>query len=743
MSRHELLLREDASAAPLEIRSIEIRAETLDEDARTVDAVLATENPIERWSYDEILRVDKAELPEQMPLLATHDRWSLDSVLGSVRNIRTEGDQLVGRLHFARDDPDAERSFRKLRQGHLTDVSVGYRITKMIEVSAGTSTEVEGRKYTAPEGRSLRIAVAWTPKEASLVPVGADPAAKIRENESGQRPKTSKQEMYSMNKKLRAYLESIGLRAEADTMEAWSFFDKLEGDKQRAAGDLLGSREEPTPPADAPPAPKPSAAERNDPPTDPPTDPPDAAAIAKAERERISQIREIAGEDLEEKEIARAIDENWTVDRVRQSVLQTIRDRRNPPVGTDAPAGHVRSHERDCTRDALGAGLMLRHGLDPVRQHARFVEGVYRPYREDESRQGLERAADAAWDYRDMSLVDVCREACRLDGINVSHNRGEMIRAAVSGSTLLYIFTTSVNAQLLGGYSDYPDTTLGWTSDSDVPDFKTNERVAMGKFGALKRLGRGGTADHLGQSDSKEEYKVARYASKFVVDEMDIIDDRFGAINQVAPSDMGDSAAQLRPNMVYAIILANAALGADSIALFDTSTHKNYLDHANGALDAGAIAVAITAIAKQRIQSRPLNIRSRYLIVPQDLRFTAEVLLKSAERIIASASGGTYNPLQNLGIELRSDDRMGVAGVTDPATETAYAGKTTNWLLSAKPGENGAKTIEVGYLRGTGRAPQIRSYVLSQGQWGIGWDINLDLGAKALDYRAFYFTTGA
>jgi hypothetical protein len=59
------------------------------------------------------------------------------------------------------------------------------------------------------------------------------------------------------------------------------------------------------------------------------------------------------------------------------------------------------------------------------------------------------------------------------------------------------------------------------------------------------------------------------------------------------------------------------------------------------------------------------------------------------------------------------------------------------------PGEEGAKTIEVGYRRGTGRAPTIRSFVLDKGQWGLGWDINFDIGAKALDYRGMYFDPGA
>ena len=40
-----------------------------------------------------------------------------------------------------------------------------------------------------------------------------------------------------------------------------------------------------------------------------------------------------------------------------------------------------------------------------------------------------------------------------------------------------------------------------------------------------------------------------------------------------------------------------------------------------------------------------LNIRPRFLLVPQDVKFDAAVLLRSAQRIVAAASGDTYNPL--------------------------------------------------------------------------------------------------
>ena len=46
------------------------------------------------------------------------------------------------------------------------------------------------------------------------------------------------------------------------------------------------------------------------------------------------------------------------------------------------------------------------------------------------------------------------------------------------------------------------------------------------------------------------------------------------------------------------------------------------------------------------------------------------------------------------------------------------------------------------YRRGTGRAPQMRGFVLERGQWGLDWDINFDIGAAFMDYRPWYKSTG-
>ena len=268
----------------------------------------------------------------------------------------------------------------------------------------------------------------------------------------------------------------------------------------------------------------------------------------------------------------------------------------------------------------------------------------------------------------------------------------------------------------------------------------TNERIALGKGPGLERLPRGSTARHAERTSAEETYKLARYAKQFVVDEQDIIDDRLNALMEM-PTEMGEAAARLRPDLVYALLLANAALGADSIALFHASSHG--ANKITTALAAAALKAGITAMAKQTDNSVNLNLRPRFLIVPHDLWFTAAEILKPAG-VMAKGNTDvtmipTYNSLGDEDITIIRDNRIGAAGVTDPATQTAYTGSAAYWFLSAGP----RRTLVVGYRSGTGRRPQVRSFILNQGQWGIGWDISHDIGTKALDFRGLFWSTGA
>ena len=168
----------DLGQRDITTRGFQLRAQTINEEERSVEAVISTDQPVEVWDWrrgetiDEVLLATGAQLPTQMPMLANHDRWSLDSVLGSVRNLRIDGGAIVGRLMFAREDADAEKAWNKVRQSHIIDVSVGYRVNEATEIAPGQTATVAGRQYTANK-RTLRIVTDWTPKEGSLVPIGA------------------------------------------------------------------------------------------------------------------------------------------------------------------------------------------------------------------------------------------------------------------------------------------------------------------------------------------------------------------------------------------------------------------------------------------------------------------------------------------------------------------------------------------------------------------------------------------
>ena len=153
---------------------------SLDDTARTVDFVLATEGRVPVWDWergmiDEILLMSGCSFPEQVPLLDAHSRCSIEDQLGSLRGLRVEGESLLATAHFSSTAGDA---FRKVAEGHLTDISVGYSVDESYWIPEGETGFVgeSGRSFAGP----VRVVSKWTVREGSLTPIGADDAAKAR-----------------------------------------------------------------------------------------------------------------------------------------------------------------------------------------------------------------------------------------------------------------------------------------------------------------------------------------------------------------------------------------------------------------------------------------------------------------------------------------------------------------------------------------------------------------------------------
>ena len=163
---------------------IRLSPSTYREDDHSIEFVLATEEPARVWDWErfdvvqEIIVADGVMIPKngQVPLVDSHDRSTIENILGSVREIRTQGAEVVGRLYFASTEP-AKRAEQMIKDGHLDSGSVGYEQADSEWIGESESKEMNGRHYAGP----VLLTKSWRLKEFSLVAVGADPNSKARE----------------------------------------------------------------------------------------------------------------------------------------------------------------------------------------------------------------------------------------------------------------------------------------------------------------------------------------------------------------------------------------------------------------------------------------------------------------------------------------------------------------------------------------------------------------------------------
>lgn len=160
------------------------------EDDEYPKGILTTEQPVEMYDWQRADYIPEVLLMSGMKargktikLLDTHKTDSVSNVLGSFSNLERKqaGDREVpynfveGRIEVSSVHPEIKT---KLDEGHINEMSVGYKYTedKTVYIPKGKSKEINGQKYDGP----LNIRTEWHAEEASLVPLGADSQAQIR-----------------------------------------------------------------------------------------------------------------------------------------------------------------------------------------------------------------------------------------------------------------------------------------------------------------------------------------------------------------------------------------------------------------------------------------------------------------------------------------------------------------------------------------------------------------------------------
>ncbi|WP_168247411.1 MULTISPECIES: prohead protease/major capsid protein fusion protein [unclassified Mesorhizobium] len=154
----------------IERLALKFRPESIDTETRTFEATVATQTPVRRFFGREILACNagavNVERLADLPLLDSHQIVGIDNLLGRAIAYRFEGPSLVMKFRLAETER-GDAAMAQIAAGTISKMSVGYTV----------DDETESR---ATDGTLTVTVTRWTPFEASLVSVPADPNAKIR-----------------------------------------------------------------------------------------------------------------------------------------------------------------------------------------------------------------------------------------------------------------------------------------------------------------------------------------------------------------------------------------------------------------------------------------------------------------------------------------------------------------------------------------------------------------------------------
>lgn len=687
-------------------RVYQVRNDSLDVEARTIDAVIASEEPVlvfdmQRWeAVEEILRMDGVSLPDQVPFCDTHDGSSIVKQLGSTRNLRVEGGKLVATNHYA-STPEGERAFTLTREGHLTDNSIGYRVTDYVTIEPGKTADIDGRSFTASPTRALRIARKWEVKENSACPIGADETAKNRQEPANagkgepvggsNNNLDSRKESDQMD--FKKWLEVRGLKyddlGETQRTALKADFDaeqtraSLAVNGQRAGSDAI-----------------------------PPKKVDEEAIRAEGvalEQKRQADIREMAGSDVLPETVTRCISDNMTVDAARTVILEEVRSKQSSKI--NAPNIIISSGE--ITRNMLVDGMCLRAGLEIV--ISKEADG--------------EKRLDQADKLRDLALIDVMRHALMIDGQTIPVGRDDTIRAAFSTASLPVLLGAVANKSLLKGYQMVEATWRQWCSVGSVSDFKTQTRARLTDTGELELVGNSGEVASGGATEEKEQFNIATYAKKFGITRQNIIDDDLGVFTQT-PQRMGVKASLLISRLVYMHLLANGLMG-DGKALF-VAGHKNL--NTGKPFNQANLKNAITKFRQQKdADNESISVPPKFLIIPPELEFDAYEFLQSESIVVAGGTDtvkGSKNTLKGKLTPI----------IEERLSNSDYAGSSAaDWYVTGD--KNQCDTLEVSFLNGK-QTPTIERFVSDVDTMGIWYRVFMDAGVKAMDWRTMQKNKG-
>lgn len=687
-----------------EMPALELRAaftpSTLDVDKRTVQMTWTTGARVLRGFWDRYweelsldpkhVRMDR--LNNGAPLLDTHSAEGIRSVIGVVENATLQRTKGVATVRF---DSGAEGSeaMRKVQEGILRNVSVGYRVHKMEKVEDGADK--------IPVFR----AIDWEPHELSMVPIGADADAGVRSAGSERNPC------------------DFVTRAKETTMQDRD--DEDDGGTNGAAAGAAGgstvdemtraARKERIDEAKARAAAEQAAAER----------------AREEERLRVSEITTLGKRwKMGDAWIANMVAVGASVANAQRAILDHGAGEDegfNPSRGASIEAGE---DARDkFVRGALAA-ILVRTGHDETIRNAKNVKRLAHHFQNVSLDPG---------EFGGMRMLDIARKAIEIRG---GSTRGvyheDLIRKAIeyrtggdqgfnTTSDFAILLETAVNKIFLGAYAMIPVTWPIWCGRKSLNDFRASTFYRPGTFGVLDSVTEAGEIKHKNIPDGEKRTMTPGTKGNIIgITRRALANDDLAAFQNLA-SGLGMAAAFTVEADSFAMVTANSGLGLtyDANPLFHSSRANI---GPTGAMSPTTLDGLRATMAKQKDPSANqfLSMRPKVWLGPVELGGVAKQFNSSTTDPTDNKAQGVSNKVLNLFSDIVDSPYLSVSsatrhyGLADPSIFPVFA---------------------VGFINGQ-EAPMIETYQ-SFGFDGVQMKVILDYGTAVIDFRGAVTCAGA
>lgn len=548
-------------------RALALRPATINEEERTIEAVISTGQRGLRYTWDgryyESLQIDDksvdlARANAGAPVLLDHDRYRVaNNQIGVIERAWIDGGKIVAILRFSKR-ADVDPIWGDIVDGILRNLSIGYQPFKARKVSK------ENAK--TPEYLITRFAI----HEVSVVAVPFDSKAQFRSNDT--------QQHYNVEIERAMVMDEETTKAEADESAIASI----------------------TPP-----------------PTQGDTNRQQQYEQASSEKERVATtenylyIRKMAGKfGLSEEEeielVGKAADREavneYIVSRQAQRSADTQVDGMSEPARREAPL--ERGQDEGQTRFD-GVVNAILHRLD-----------------------SSEQLTEVGRSYAGRSLTEITRTFLTDKGENCRDLMpSQLVKRAFTVSDDYALIFENVGKKTLVSSYEKLAVKQNWSSlvkFSNTNDYKEISRVRLGETPSFKKIEEHGEFERSKRGQAKETFQIYRWGRAFGITKEAIINDDLNAFEQMR--NWGAAAARCETNLFWSIFTKPHRMG-DNKPLF-SKEHRN-LHPKQMKLDGDALDEVWTAMGRHTgLDSEdPLAIVPHTLIVPSELRSDAKKLL--------------------------------------------------------------------------------------------------------------------